>query len=392
VKYAPLVWAALWRKPAEALLTWLAIVAAFTLFGLMGGLTNAVDALIESGRTDLLYVEPRFPGTADGFPIAVREELTRFEGVTAVASVYGVGGFHTDVYGKRTRLYVQLFDEAGPSAAKFIPFSAAEWQRLLATPAGLFVSGKAAKRFGLKPGDRFTLSTAPGERADGGLGWTFDVLGIVDEMPGWANGYLVGNFRFVDQAKPRDKQGFVYRFIVALADPARAQAILHTIDRHFMSSATPTRSMTARSRAQNDATGNGGAITSKAPIVAGAGLFMILLLIANGVAQSVRERIPEFAVLTTLGYANRTITMLIFAEAAIPCVIGAALGTLLAAEVARVPMRFLAQGLDSLPPPVIVTGSLGHALACAVLLAAVSAVVPVFRLRRLSVVDGLAGR
>jgi len=42
-----------------------------------------------------------------------------------------------------------------------------------------------------------------------------------------------------------------------------------------------------------------------------AGLFMILFLCANSVAESVRERIPEFAVLKTIGFSNRSVLMLV---------------------------------------------------------------------------------
>lgn len=389
MKYAPLVWAALWRKPMEALLTWLAIVAAFTLFGLMNGLMDAVHRLIENGRTDLLYVEPRFAGDVDGFPIGVREQLERFAGVSAVASVYGLSGYHQQ---RGNRVYIQLFDDGARGAASDLPLTRADWDRLIATPSGLFVSGKAAQKWNLKQGDLFTVATRPGERADGATSWTFEVLGITGDMPEWLDGFLIGNFRYVDQAKSLPEQGFVYRFRVALADPARADEIIRTIDRHFASSDTPTKSMTARFRAQNTATAGSGAITLKAPIVAGAGLFMILLLIANGMAQSVRERTPEFAVLKALGYRDRLIMALVFAEALIPCIVGAVLGTVSAAALAQVPHRTLPAGLGSLPPPVVATGSLTVALACAVLLALLSAVVPMLRLKRMSVVDAFAGR
>ena len=47
-------------------------------------------------------------------------------------------------------------------------------------------------------------------------------------------------------------------------------------------------------------------------------LFMVLFLAGNGIYQSVRERIAEFAMLKTLGFSDRGVTALVFAEAAIP--------------------------------------------------------------------------
>ena len=304
----------------------------------------------------------------------MREQLERFDGVSGVASVYGLSGYYQQ---PGNWVYIQLFDDGARVAASDLPLTPADWDRLMATPSGLFVSGKAAEKWNLKQGDLFTVATPPGERADGAASWTFEVLGITGEMPEWLDGFLIGNFRYVDQAKPLPQQGFVYRFRVALANPARAAEIIRTIDRHFASSATPTKSMTARYRAQNDATAGSGAITLKAPIVAGAGLFMILLLIANGMAQSVRERTPELAVLKTLGYRDSLMMALVFAEALVPCIVGAVLGTVSAAALAQVPHRTLPGGLSSLPPPVVTAGSLTVALMCAVLLASLSTVVPV---------------
>ncbi len=43
MKYLPLIWAGLWRKPARTLLTFLSIVVAFLLFGMLRGVDSAFD-------------------------------------------------------------------------------------------------------------------------------------------------------------------------------------------------------------------------------------------------------------------------------------------------------------------------------------------------------------
>ena len=87
-------------------------------------------------------------------------------------------------------------------------------------------------------------------------------------------------------------------------------------------------------------------VASKTWPVAAAGIFMILLLTANGIAQSVRERTPEFAVLETLGYRPSTLLTLVFAEAAIPCLAGAVLGAVFAILLSSVPTAFLPAALS----------------------------------------------
>jgi putative ABC transport system permease protein len=127
--------------------------------------------------------------------------------------------------------------------------------------------------------------------------------------------------------------------------------------------------------------------------VGGAGLFMIVFLIANAIMRSVRERIPEFAVLMTVGFRRTQLGWLVVAEAAVPCLLGALLGTGVAALVARIPAQILSRDLRQLvsnsdTPPAV----LGVALGLALILALASAAAPLQRLRHISVTDALAGR
>jgi putative ABC transport system permease protein len=126
--------------------------------------------------------------------------------------------------------------------------------------------------------------------------------------------------------------------------------------------------------------------------IAAAGLFMILFLCANSTAESVRERIPEFAVLKTLGFGDRQVAALIFLEAALPCVAGAVLGTVLAAALGSFTAR-LAEGSElPLPPSSISIGIVALALGVALLIGAASAILPLRRLRTLELAPALAGR
>jgi putative ABC transport system permease protein len=123
--------------------------------------------------------------------------------------------------------------------------------------------------------------------------------------------------------------------------------------------------------------------------VSAAALFMIVFLTGNVMAQSVRERVPEFAVMKTIGFSDRGIFVLVLAEAAIPCLIGACLGLMLAQATPAL-TRLVLQ--DNALVPTITPGVIASALAAAILVAAVSGLPAALRVRRLSVVDALAGR
>ena len=390
MKYLPLVWAALWRKPAEAILIWLAVTVSFSLFGLMVGLHATYDRLIDNARMDRLYVNARFPNASPMgllLPFALRDQIAHEEGVSAVSSVRYLRGYYQDPHQRAT---VYAVDEYMRKAWPELRLSADQWDQLLATPAGIFITRSRAATLGLKTGDTFPLITPPGTRADGAPSWEFHVLGIMPNMSGYES-LILGNLGYVDNSVPLPFRGYAWEFRIAVRDGANANDISVHIDRGLANSSTPTLTIPDKV-AEIDAVNSGISVASKTWPVAGAGIFMILLLIANGIAQSVRERTPDFAVLKTIGYRESTLMALVLAEAAIPCVAGAAIGMLLAVLLARLPTHYLPTDLASLPKPTLAPSIFAFSLACALLLALVSSAIPLQRLRRLSVTDALAGR
>jgi putative ABC transport system permease protein len=142
VKYWPLVWAALWRKPAEAILIWLAVTVSFALFGLMVGLHATYDRVIAEARLDRLYVDTRFPGASPTgilLPFALRDQIMRIDGVSAASAIYYVRGYYRDPH---VRASVMAVDEHMRAAWPEIPLTAAQWAKLFATPTA-FSSRKA---------------------------------------------------------------------------------------------------------------------------------------------------------------------------------------------------------------------------------------------------------
>jgi putative ABC transport system permease protein len=390
VKYLPLVWSALWRKPAEACLIWLAVTASFTLFGLMIGLHATYDQLIENSRMDRLDVNARSPGaSATGvlLPLALRDWIARVEGVSAVGSYYELRGYYREP-SKGVRIIA--VDENMRSAWSELPVTPAQWDQLFATRSGVLVSRGQAERLGLAEGDTFPLITPPGTRADGAPSWEFRVLAVVPDDPRTGR-YILGNFSYIDQARPAGQQGYAMGFRVAVRDAARGTAIGLAIDKGLANSSTPTITIPDRANKINEVN-SAISVSSRTGPIAGAGVFMILLLIANGVTQSVRERIPEFAMLQTLGYRPRMLMALVFAEVAIPCVAGALVGIALAVMLTRLPAHYLPSDLNEMPKPTFSWMALAWVLGCALLLALASAVIPSRRLQRSSVTDALAGR
>jgi len=105
-------------------------------------------------------------------------------------------------------------------------------------------------------------------------------------------------------------------------------------------------------------------------------------------AQAVRERIPELAVLKTLGFSDRMVTGLVLGEALLLLGLGAALGMVAAVGV----LPALNSNTGGRFPPLFVDATTW--LLAAVIAAALAVVIglpPALRVGRLRIVDALAG-
>ena len=252
------------------------------------------------------------------------------------------------------------------------------------------MSRMQAERWHKRAGDTFTMKAPAFNRLDGTKTWRFKVVGIAPDLPLNPDGYLFGNLIYFDKSKPLSEQGQVGYFEVMVADPARGDEIARAIDQTYASSGTPTRSFTDRAGFENGQA-NGVNVAKVTRDISLAGLVMILFLTANGLAQSVRERFAEFAALKTIGYSDRVVLLLVFLEAAIPCVAGAAIGIGLAALLAGEVNHILPPGW-ALPVPVMTLRVYLFAAAGAAVVALASSILPALKLSRMDIATALSGR
>jgi putative ABC transport system permease protein len=126
--------------------------------------------------------------------------------------------------------------------------------------------------------------------------------------------------------------------------------------------------------------------------IAAAGLFMILFLCATGVAESVRERLPELGILKTIGFDDRKIQLLVLLEASIPAVVAALVGTVLARVADQMIAERTSYVLRGMPHPVVSLGVLGMSAIAALVVAGISSVYPLRRIRRMDAAAVLTGK
>ena len=384
MKYFPLIWAALWRRPTRLILTLLSVSVAFVLFGLMIGLNASFAHIAELASMDRVNVNPRFGGN---LPIAERGQIMHIPGVTQIGGLAYIVGYYQD---KKNLVFPVMADENMRRTWKNLPLTPGQWDQLESSRTGLIVSRLIADRWRLKAGDSFPILTLAPSRKDGTTLWPFTVVAVVEDSPLYPAGFTVGNYAYFDESRLEQDRETVSSFQVVVQNPDRAEATAHTIDQMFANSASPTRSISEKT--QYESVSQAGLnIPFVTEAVAGAGLFMILFLTGNGIAQSVRERIPEFAMLKTLGFSDAGVMCLVFIEAAIPCLLGAMIGLSLAKAFASMLQHVLPPNVG-LPKPYMPPSVLALAFCFAALVALISAVIPALRIKRLDVATALSGR
>jgi putative ABC transport system permease protein len=380
MKYLPLLWANLRRKPLRTTLTFASVVVAFLLFGLLEAVNYALTGGAALAGQDRLVTQHHV-SIILSLPGNYLARIRGVDGVRTATSENWFGGFYQDdrnqvtAYAVDAESFFDVYTEFAPPEAQL-----KEW---LTNRTSVVIGSDLASRLGVKVGDRFPLRSNFARQRDGGDTWDVDVAGIYDIKDG-DNGNLFLRYDYFNEARnfERDSVGWI---VLRLTDPNRGPEVSKTIDALFANSSAETKTTTESAFLQGFANqmGNIGAIVSA---VAAAVFFTMLLVTANAMAQSVRERVREIAVLRTIGFSNGGVVTLVLLEGLAITVLGGALGLWSGDAVARsigvslstfLPLMFM-------PPNAFVIGAV-----LAVGLGALSCALPCVQVWRLEIVEQL---
>lgn len=249
--------------------------------------------------------------------------------------------------------------------------------------SGMILTPPLLEQFGWKVGDTIPLrSDSP--KTDGSAVWTFQIVGAFDTPKGASKAYFgVINYDYFNSYRAQNRDSAEV-FYVRIADPNKAIATGLAIDRIFTNSAHETRTRSMQARAQYRAKQMGDVAFFTDAIVV-AVVFTLAFVTGNTLRQSLQQRIPEFAVLKTVGYPSGGILALALTEAIVLCVPPALLGLMLAYCLAPFARDDIGAILIS---PAVVLSAVG----CAGALALVGSALPASRLARMSIVTSLGRR
>jgi len=382
MKYLPLIWRNLLRRKIRTIFTTASIFIAFLLFGVLMAIKAAFSMGIDVAGADRLmtihkvsFIQP--------LPRSYAERIRGVEGVTQITHANWFGGIYQDP----NNFIAQFAVDPETYLAMYPEYEIPEEQKQawFANRTGAIVGIDTARRFGWKVGDRIPLQGTIYRRPDDSP-WEFTIDGIYDsQVQGTDKTLFFFHYDYLNEtlasSPMQDQIGW---YIVRVENPARADAVAKRMDALFANSPAETKTATEKVFASDFAkqVGDIGAImTAIAAVV----ILFILFVAGNAMAQSIRERTNELAVLKTLGFNDRKVLGMVLLESLLVAVLGGGLGLLVAS-------LLIAQGdptggflpIFYFPPRDLVLG-------CVLVLAlgVLSGLVPALQAGRLKIVDAL---
>lgn len=253
---------------------------------------------------------------------------------------------------------------------------------------GILVGDEFAKEFQIKPGDVIQLQGTiyPGL-------WEFTVSGIFKGRETITDTrVLFFHWSYLNErnkAEIHRNPDYVGYYLVELAPGANSADVGRAIDRNFANSYAETLTETETAFVQGFISMSSAIITALnwvSIIVIG----IMLLVLANTMLMSFRERYHEYSVLKSLGFGNGRLAALIFGEAALISMLSVIVTALLLAPFHLLPPRMILGGLAVFFPVLKVPlATVFAVISFAVLVALLSGAIPYFELVKLKVSDGL---
>jgi putative ABC transport system permease protein len=362
-------------------LTILGIAVAILAFGLLRTVIDSWYAGVEAASTSRLVTRNAisiiFP-----LPISYQEKIRQIEGVKIVSYGNWFGGVYIEEknffanFCVEPKTYFELYPE-------FV-LDPLQKKAFMADRKGFVAGRKLTAKYGWKLGDTVTLK---GTIYQGN--WDFVLRGIytgrnetVDETQFFFHWDYLNET--VKKTAPRwaDKVGF---YMIGVVRPDVAPDTAIAIDKAFKNSLAETLTETEKAFNQGFIAMSG-AIVTAIQMVSFVVIIIIMAVVANTMAMTTRERTGDYAIMKTMGFGGRDITLLIFGESLVITLTGCALGMILTFPAASAFGSTLA---NFFPVFLVSSETLYYDVVAAVLIAILAAIIPTRHAIRIRIADGL---
>jgi putative ABC transport system permease protein len=337
-------------------------------FYLENGSEQSTQRLITRHRVSLTF----------SLPIYYRQKMATVPGVVAVVPTQWFGGLYID--DKPEHFFAQFATDPQDffkvyTDFKIPPEQLDAWQH---DRAGVVVDNELAKKFHWKIGDRIVLK---GTIWDANLELT--VRGIYTAPQPTQSVYF--DRKYLEEAVPvmKDQSG---TFGILAASPGDVPKVAAAIDDMFHNSPQQTKTESEKAFGL-DFVAMLGNVKAFILSICGAVVFATLLVSANTMAMSIRERTREVAVLKTLGFTRKAVLALFVSEAVVVSLMAGVIGILIGAGLMYLaghnPQAGFFQGIGVNPITMVL------ALLLAATLGFMAALFPSYNASKVDIVEGL---
>ena len=337
-------------------------------FYLDQGSAESAQRLVVRHRVSLTFNLPGF----------YREKIRALPGVLAVVPVSWFGGIYKDQ--KPANFFAQFGTDPEEFFEVYRDISMPEdqvraWQR---DRQGVIVDSALAKKYGWKLGDRIVLQGTIYP-----VNLELIIRGIYTAHPDNKSVYF--NTKYVEESVDFF-QGRAGTFSILADSPSDVSKVASEVDAMFRNSPQPTKTESEKAFGLEFVAMMGN-VKAFILSICSAVVFATLLVSANTMAMSIRERTREVAVLKTLGFTRRGVLGLFVSEAVALAVggglIGASLSWLLVYGLTHSPQFF------SFFPMKVTPGIWITALLTSAVVGLLSSAIPSYHASQVNIVDGL---
>ncbi|PTL83034.1 FtsX-like permease family protein [Vitiosangium sp. GDMCC 1.1324] len=380
--FGRLVWKDLLRNPLRLALTVLAGAVGVMAFIFLRTVVDLFYSGAAGAQVDRLFTRSKVSITAD-LPLSYMSRISAVPGVSDVTFYGFFGGRYgesqKDFFGTAfidPPSFMRVFNEVVVPPEQVAAFEA--------DPCGALIGKDLAKRYGWKVGDRVTLKGTiyPGN-------WDFTVRGIYDVSSGGMDksSFFFG-FRCLNEKLPEARKDRVGAFMLRVEDPSRSAVVATTIDGMFANSPYPTRTESERAATLGFISMLSAIITA-VKVVSSVILLIILLVIGNTLAMSVRERTRDLATLRAMGFKSGRVVSLVLFESVAIGLASAGLGVLVAPPLVKGFMAAVGPQLGGVPANFMREGTLLLGALAALGVSLLAGAIPALRAIRIPVAEGL---
>ncbi len=383
MRYFGLIWKNVWRKKIRTLLTMLSVVVAFLLFAALSAIGYAFKGGEDAADAERLIVLDKI-SLINPLPQSYQNRIASTPGVHSVTFASWFGGFYQDPRNQFAQFPIDPYEYFAMYPEFKMPQEQLDaWAK---NRQGAVIGREIAEQFGIEVGDRIPIQATIWTMMDGGRTWEFDIEGIFEtDDPRGSSAFLLFQHDFFEEARAFGK-GTVGWYIIRVAPDADPVQVANAVDIQFANSPNETETSTEAAFAQSFAKQFGN-IAMIVTLILGAVFFTLLLVTGNTMSQSVRERIPELAVLKTLGFTDLSVLGIVLSEAILIMLFGGLIGLGIGWVLVQ---GAAAAGGAMLPGIYLSPQAIATAIGIMVLSGVVTGIFPALKAMRLSIIDALS--